>query len=190
MLVNAHPPRTSTANYNWKPQKFRFWYDSIIDWMLANPGGSHKACAEALGRSSQSINMIVASDMFQARWAERRGQLNSQYNDAILHKTAKVAVLALDVLEMKLENSPKSIPAGTVADIAKQSLEALGFGAPKAGAPVPTQEVHVHVNSEVLASARERMRTIEGEKLAEGSCEERATGTPAITYDEKEDFDV
>lgn len=156
----------SNANYNWKPKKFRFWYDDIIDWLLANPGGSHKACAEALGRSPQSVNMIIASDMFKARWAERRGELNTMYAEAVALKTAKVGMLALNVLEDKLTNQPKTIPAGTVADIAKQSLEALGFGAPKAGQPVPN-EVHVHVGGDVLASARERMRTIEGQKLSE-----------------------
>lgn len=156
----------SKANYNWTPKKFRFWYDDIIDWLLANPGGSHKACAEALGRSPQAVNMIIASDMFKARWAERRGELNTMYAESIALKTAKVGMLALDVLEDKLQNQPKTIPAGTVADIAKQSLEALGFGAPKAGQPVPN-EVHVHVGGDVLASARERMRTIEGQKLSE-----------------------
>ncbi len=152
----------------WQPKKFRFWYDDIIDWMLGNPGGTQKDCAEALGRSAQSISMIVNSDMFKARWAERRGELNTMYAEAIAIKTARVGTLALDVLEDKLTNQPKTIPAGTVADIAKQSLEALGFGAPKAGQMVPSQEVHVHVNSNVLAQARDRMRTIEGQKLEEG----------------------
>lgn len=165
--MTAHP-HLSKANYAWKPQKFRFWYDAIIDWMIANPGGTHKACAEALGRSAQTINMIVASDMFKARWAERRMELNTMYSEAIMLKTSRVAVLALDALEERLESAPRTIPVGSVADIAKQSMEALGFGAPKAGQAVPTQEVHVHVGGDVLAQARERLRTIEGQKLDEG----------------------
>jgi hypothetical protein len=167
--MSAHKYHSlSKANYAWKPQKFRFWYDAIIDWMIANPGGTHKDCAEALDRSPGTINMIVASDMFKARWAERRGELNTMYSEAIMLKTGKVAVQALDALSDRLEQNPRGIPAGVVADIAKQSMEALGFGAPKVGQPMPTQEVHVHVGSDVLAQARERLRTIEGQKLDEG----------------------
>lgn len=166
MASNAHP-QLSRANYKWKPQAFRFWYDHVIDWMLANPEGNLKQCAEAVGRHPNTIRMIVASDMFKARWAERRGELNGMYNDAILLKTSRVAMQALDVLSERLESNPRGIPAATVADIASKSMEALGFGAPKVGQPLPHQEVHVHVGGDVLAQARDRMRVIEGQKLTE-----------------------
>lgn len=166
--MSTHTHHLSRANYKWKPKAFRFWYDNVIDWMLANPDGNLKQCAEAVGRHPQTIRMIVASDMFKARWAERRGELNGMYNDAILMKTSRVAIQALDALSDRLESNPRGIPAATVADIASKSMEALGFGAPKAGQAMPTQEVHVHVGGDVLASARERMRTIEGQKLAQG----------------------
>ncbi len=164
----------SVANYKWKPKAFRFWYDHVIDWLLANPDGDLKKCAEAVGRHPSTIRMIVASDMFKARWAERRGELNGMYNDAILLKTSKVTMQALDLLSEKL-GSPKAqhIPTATLSDIASKNMEALGFGAPKTGQALPHQEVHVHVGGDVLAQARDRMRVIESQKLAEGRADSR-----------------
>jgi hypothetical protein len=168
----------ASPGYGWEPKTFRWWYDAIIDWMITNPQGSLKACAEELGRSPQSIRMIVASDMFKARWSERRGLLSQSLNDAITARTGRVAIEALDVLEDRLKNKPQSIPSAVVNDIAVRSMEALGFGAKPAGKAVPTTEVHLHVDRDILVSAREKMRTIEGQLLNE---------SPQITVQPVED---
>lgn len=149
-------------------KSFRWWYDAIIDWMLANPGKTQVECAKHFGKAPNTIHMIVTSDLFRARFAQRRAEVNAELRDQIVDKTARVASKALDVIHERLVDNPASVPLSLANDIMGKTLDRLGFGQP---AISPHQQVNVQVNvpvsRDVLDAARSDIRQIEQTKLQE-----------------------
>ena len=80
-------PRVSTALR---------WYDGIIDDILANPGTTVMATAQRLGRSPHTISAITSSDLFKARWEQRRAAFSMALDLHLSQKLATVAEKALD----------------------------------------------------------------------------------------------
>ena len=150
----ADGPRMSTALR---------WYDGIIDDILANPGTTVIATAQRLGRSPGTISAITSSDLFKARWEQRRAAFSMALDLHLSSKLATVAEKALDHTIEQLDKKRDSIPLPILKDIALGSLDRLGYG-PKSASPATVQ---VNVNNvgaaspEALARARDRMRELE-----------------------------
>lgn len=162
-LQKAPPPDSSM----WQPTKAMMWYDSIIDVMLAEPGASLKEIAAALGRHPVTIGLVVRSDLFKARLAQRREAFNEELNTRLVGKLGRVAEKALDLTIARLESQQTAVPLPLLHTIASESLERLGYGVkPAAAAPtvqvnVGGQQVIAPVSAEVLAGARRNLLLVE-----------------------------
>lgn len=163
MAENGHTRKT-----------FRWWYDAIIDWMLANPGKTQADCAKHFGKHANTISLIVNSDLFRARFAQRRSEMNEDLREEIIHKTAKVAAASLDLMHARLTENAASIPLSLANNIMSTTLERLGFGAPQvAHGPQVNVQVNVPVAKEVLEEARGKIRQAEQSKLLEHTTENK-----------------
>ena len=165
----AAPPgvRSSEGLTGWKPTKSMLWYDSIIDDILANPGTSIKETAKRLGRHPQTISLVVGSDLFRARWAQRRAQFNDALESRLTAKLAVVAEKSLDATIQILDKKRESIPLPVLNDVVKNSLDRLGYG-PSAPQAAPAVQVNVSsnvVSAEALARARENLKVLEAKTI-------------------------
>jgi hypothetical protein len=139
------------------------WYDGIIDDILANPGTTVAATAARLGRHPNTISAITNSDLFRARWAQRRAQFDMALDMHLSQKLAQVAEKALQHTITALDKKQDTIPLPILKDLALGSLEKLGYGPPKGGGT----DVNVTVNNansaspEALARARSKMKELE-----------------------------
>jgi len=154
----------------------RLWYESIGDWILANPGKHIYECADAIGRPRSTVYAITSSDAFRSYMRERRERFTSEHDAAIIHKTAQIAEKCLDLQLEKLETVREKLPLSQLLETGNSALARLGYG-PKApngngvtvnvgpGAGGTTQVVQIERN--VLEDARKNMRILEGKKIEE-----------------------
>lgn len=135
--------RRGTLRPNW-------WHDHLIDYMLANPGCGLQELATYCQKTPAWISFIRGSDAFQARYEQRRRELNQELGLGVHSKLLRVADRALSVLDMKLEAVEASRGAGvgleTILEVADSALGRLGYGV-KAPGPAPGTNVNVNVNS-------------------------------------------
>lgn len=150
-------------------QKYAYWYDSIIEWLLANPSGSVADCARALGRTPQTLYLVTNSDIFKTRYEQRRKEHFSTLSDSILLRTTRVAAKSLEILEERMETMPEKITTKQILDVTNSTLSALGYGdkGPTTQVNVNSQpQVQVTVSPDVLLEARERMRVAQQQNAA------------------------
>lgn len=146
---------------NWTPAGAMKWYDDIIDDLLANPGTSLKDCAIRLGRSPSTVYTIASSDLFNARWAQRRQQYEEEINRKMVAKLTKTANLALDVTIEAIEKKRDAIPLPVLTELTKTALDRLGYSPEAKAAPAVVVNNNV-VSAEALAAAREKLKLVEG----------------------------
>lgn len=154
-------PRLGLGRPNRSRERLAFWYDSIIDWMLANPGGSLTKCAADLKRGDSTVRMVVNSDLFRARYEQRKRQQTEFLAEKVTLRSASIAMKALEVLENRLDQTPEKLSSGLVADIANSTLLRLGYGLPTQASAAPAQQVQVSVSVDVLKEAQQKMRTVQ-----------------------------
>jgi hypothetical protein len=144
-------------------QRFRWWYDNIIDWMLANPDKPLADCAKAVGRSADTIRTISNTDIFKSRLADRRTDMNLRMADALVELSSSVAMSSLREIQTRLRDNPAKIPLGSLSDIADKALNRLGYGvAPVVPPPQPTTvNVAIQVSPNALKEAQENMRRLQ-----------------------------
>jgi hypothetical protein len=163
-------PSPAPNGASWQPTKAMFWYDSIIDFMLSHPGCSYKEIAADLGRHPVTIGLVVKSDLFKARYAQRKEHFNAELDARLTGKLAKVAEMSLDLTLESLEKKRTQVPLPLLHEMADTALSRLGYG-PKASAN-PSVQVNVSsgnisqvvapVSAEALSAARQNLRIIEG----------------------------
>jgi hypothetical protein len=163
-LEDTKPTRNTFGDIhgNWTPSACMMWYDGIIDDILTHPGTRINEVAKRLGRSPSTISTIINSDLFKARWAQRREAFSAALDEKIRDKMFKVADLALDSTLAVLEKKRDAVPLPLLNDIAKTTLDRLGYfpSAPHPGASVNINlnpPVHQTVTAEGLARAREHL---------------------------------
>jgi hypothetical protein len=139
------------------------WYDGIIDDILANPGTTIKDCAARLGRHPGTISAITNSDLFKARWEQRRAQFSMALDLHLSQKLAQVAEKALEHTITALDKKQDSIPLPILKDLALGSLDRLGYGPSRSESPSVSVNINnaVAASPEALARAREKMRELE-----------------------------
>lgn len=164
-------------SHGWTPGGAMKWYDQIIDDMLANPGTDMTATARRLGRHPNTVQTICASDLFQARFAQRRAAFEEELNRRIVSKLTKAAELSLDITIETLEKKRDAIPLPVLGELTKTTLDRLGYS-PKSEAPTVTVVNQNNVvSADALAAAREKL------KLVEGSAERPRSGSPLVQDD-------
>lgn len=171
--VSTLPPPPKEGSTLWQPTKMMFWYDHIIDDMLAHPDASDgKDIAARLGRSPVTINLVIRSDLFKARYQQRRQAFNEDLNNRIQGKLLKVADAALDHTLTALETKRDAVPLPILTDIADKALTRLGYGVKPAGPSVQVNvqqnggpQVVAPVSADALRAARQNLQTLESKRL-------------------------
>ena len=129
MTLFSNPLPQPPASRGTRTRKYAYWYDNIIEWMLSNPKGSLKECAEALGRTPQTLYIVTNSDVFKLRYEQRRKEHFETLSQGILLRTARVAERSLEILEQRMIEKPEAISTKQILDTANSTLERLGYGA-------------------------------------------------------------
>lgn len=121
----------STAEYSEKrPQiaKVRYTHDAMIDLVIANPQISQNEIAAHFGYTPSWVSTVFASDAFQARLAERKGDLVDPFIRQTVEERMRALVLqSITLLHEKLEQP--GISADIALEAFKASTKALGYGA-------------------------------------------------------------
>lgn len=132
--------------------KSRWWWEALIDWMVANPGTALKEASSAHGGpidvTYQTLLNVTGSDLFKARLAQRKMEVSQGVDLAITARTTKIAVLGLDAIQNVLEKKRDQIPLEDLQEITGSALDRLGYGAkPPAGGGGSTVNVNVQQNT-------------------------------------------
>jgi hypothetical protein len=173
---------TGAAGY---ANRWRWWYESIIDWMIANPHGDIKDCAVSLGKHPQTISLITKTDLFKEHFARRRAEWRERHDFAIISKTTKVAEQSLDLLLDRMEKKRDSVPIEMLERISTSALDRLGYS-PKAAPAVQfnntvqTNVIQAAVTPELLEEARAAMRNAEHRRALDAASQPRAWHTAVI----------
>lgn len=123
----ASNPLAGTKSASVAIQRVSYSHDSMIDHIIANPTMSQGEIAKAFGYTESWISRIFCSDAFQARLAERKGDVVDPTLVASVEERVKaLAAQSMDVLSRKLEQSSNPDLALKVFEI---SSKAIGYGA-------------------------------------------------------------
>jgi len=154
-----------------RPKKFAWYYDSIIDWMVANPGRPLSECAAHVHKSQSWLSTIINSDMFKAALAQRRETFSATHDALLTEKVTKVAMMGMDIILEKMEKKRDAIPISQLHTISDGAMQRLGYGVkPGVGPGVQVNvgvgiqnqpQVVVPVSADDLAAARFALRQAE-----------------------------
>lgn len=154
-------------------KRMLWYYERIIDCMVANPQFKIKDIAAEIGRSPSTVSMIINSDMFKAAYEQRRLQFTGFHDLALSHKMVAVAHQSLDLILERLEKKRDQVPLPLLTDLANKSLERLGYGVKSP--PPGSAAVQVNVNqvalpgtvkAEDIEAARAAIRATQQQRLA------------------------
>lgn len=110
-------------------QKLRYSHEAMIDTLIANPMISQGQLAALFGRTQAWVSLVMSSDAFKARLAERRGELvDPVIAMSLTEKFHSVTQRSLEVLAEKLAQPAKSVSDDLVIKTATMGAKALGLG--------------------------------------------------------------
>jgi hypothetical protein len=153
----------AAANYE---GRWRWWYASIADWMIRNPGGTFKECGDYLNKHPQTIGAIAGTDMFKEYLARRKEEFHKDHDYAIRSRLTAVAEQSMDLILDTMKKKGDQIPLARLESLASSALENLGYGVESAKVvvntgPQNTNQVVVNVSTSDLEDARMAMRQAE-----------------------------
>lgn len=134
-----------------KPQLIRaqMTHDSIIDYVISNPGATHKEIAAAFGYTHSGISIIVNSDAFQMRYHKRKTELIDPL--VVANVEARIKGLASQSLEILARKMETSDDAAFALKVLQTTNSAMGLGVAKPQA-INTQFV-VHLPGPAASTA-------------------------------------
>lgn len=109
----------------------RPWHEAIIDMWIADPTLKQGDIARALGKTQAWLSIVVNSDAFRMKFAERK----AEFVDPILAATVEdrlraVANGAAEEFLRRLEVAPQSVSNKDLLGAMRVSGQGLGLGAP------------------------------------------------------------
>lgn len=120
--------------------KVRYSHEAMIDLLVANPGISQNQLAAHFGRSAAWISVLMATDMFKARLAERREELvDPAIRASIEERLDALVTRSQEVLLEKLSKPIDSIPDNLALRVLELGGKMKGMGEIPP-APPPTQD--------------------------------------------------
>lgn len=134
-------------------KKIKPVHEHIMDVVLEHPDISLRELGSAVGYSVSYLSIMMNSDAFQARLAERRQQITRSGVD-IPNRMRAVAAVALDKLSDHVERSEDPDFLRSTADM---MLHRLGYAPQKVGTGVTVQtgpQVQFVISRDDLAQAR------------------------------------
>ena len=135
-------------------------HEAIVTYEIQNPGSKQGEIAVACNVSESHLSVIYNSDAFIAYRAARMQEHHQNVSESVVEKTENLAKLSLDILHERFDDERNVVPLGGVKDTAAMALNALGFGSQGRGNTAPGVVIQVGADPELLANAREKMRTI------------------------------
>lgn len=154
--------------------KMMFYFDQIIDYMIANPGAKPKEIGNFINRAPTTVSAIINSDMFKARLMARRSEWVKEHDFTIQQRTVAIAEKSMDLILEVLEKKRDQVPLGQLLEAQNSALERLGFGIKQSPAAVvqvnqqnnsTTVVLPPSVPASVIAEARMAVRQAQQEKL-------------------------
>lgn len=145
-------------------RKMRWWYESLADFMIANPNATQNEIAAHFGRAVSTISTIVNTDSFTAYFRKRRDDHAEVLDASVRNKLLKVADFALDLTLNHLDKKRDTIPLDMLQRTTDSTLKSLGYGVePRGGGTTvnvnqPPSYVAVPVGIADLEAAREALR--------------------------------
>lgn len=151
--------------------RWRWWYSSIADFRLANPGCTNKQVAEHLQKAENTISAIVSTDLYREYEAQRRQAWRERNENVLREKLTGVTILALDSAAAQLKKKGDQVPLTLARDLIETGLDRLGFGPQPAPSVVVNNGVQVNapagaVSVALLDEARSALRAVEQKKLS------------------------
>jgi len=124
--ADALPAQTGGA----RPPKLRYTHEAMVDLIIADPGISQNELAARFGYSASWVSTIMCSDAFQAKLAERRGEIvDPQLRSNFELQLKGLMSRSMEILAAKLEAPPEYIPDQLALRTLELSTKALGYGA-------------------------------------------------------------
>lgn len=175
--IAAPVPARADAPHMHGIRKVRYTHDAMIDMILQSPWISQNELAAAFGYTAAWVSLVIASDAFQARLAERREEVLDPAIRATIEERFKGLVTqSIEVLGRKLENP--NIDTEVALEIMNGAARALGYGA-KAATPVQVQTNFVVQVPHKAATAGEWAARVTAPPNAEALLNEVHTDTPS-----------
>ena len=128
----------------------------IMNYMLLNPTHKLADVARHFGLTQPWLSCIIHSEAFQARLAEKQGEI---FNGTVLPVKEKIAALAHQALDQIADRMPM-MKDETVAAIADSTLDRLGFGSKALAPQAPGQASTVNVNINLRQELEDARRLI------------------------------
>ena len=166
-------------------QKVSIKHEAILDYLIVNPSMKLGDVATHFGVSQAWLSVIIHSDAFQAKLAEKNSDTFSSIVVPLREQLLGVAQVGVAKLGECMENASSTSDKQFIADTTDSILKNLGYS-PKSVAPASngntTNNNIFVVDKGALASARAKMRTVPSGDLLEGNVLEsnsEEVGAPA-----------
>lgn len=136
-------------------KKMSISHEMILNWLILNPDKTQNECAEHFGVTAAWVSVLVNSDCFKARWAEKKMFMDKQIPQLVEGQMADVVSRGLTRLAEIIEASPDP---EFVLNTTDKVLGRMGFGGKGASVQQINQNItNYSVSREVLDAARGRI---------------------------------
>ncbi len=133
--------------------RVRYSHDAMVDLIIQRPEIHQNEIAEIFGRRPHWVSLVINSDAFQSRLAERKKELVDPILQATINdRLQAVAAESLDRIREKL-SGPLPLTDEFLLKSADLSTKALGYGARVPGAGSTTNVAVVVQVPAKIASA-------------------------------------
>lgn len=121
--------------------KVRYTHDACIDEIMMNPSISQNELSQIFGYSAGWMSIVINSDAFQERLAQRKGELTDpKLRASINERLDAIARVSLEKLINRLDNPAAQIKTMELVAIAK-----LGVGDKNTRPAGPMQQNNLYV---------------------------------------------
>lgn len=115
------------------PEIKRPWHHAVIELMIAHPELKQGEIARRLGKSQTWLSIVVNSDAFRMKLAERREEVVDPVLEAkVEDRLRAVANEATEVLLERLQLAGESMSTRDLTRLVEVSTKGLGMGRPEA----------------------------------------------------------
>lgn len=144
------------------PAEAKDWMHSLADFMIQNPHATNIETARVFGVSAVWIGVVKRSDSFGELMKSRRAAHAEMVSASVIGKVEALAEQAIEELSARMQK--EVVPLEQVREIGDLALKSLGFGGRGGvvGSAGVVNNINVTVDRDALASAREKMKLING----------------------------